>query len=65
MGASLGRVFAKQESRNPLGSVKCRIAAAMIETAEREGKLAPGGLVIEPTSGNTGLGLAWVCAVKG
>ena len=59
------RVFAKQESRNPLGSVKCRIAAAMIEAAEKEGKLAPGGLVIEPTSGNTGLGLAWVCAVKG
>jgi len=59
------RIFAKQESRNPLGSVKCRIAAAMIEAAEKEGKLAPGGLVIEPTSGNTGLGLAWVCAVKG
>lgn len=66
LGASiLGRVFAKQESRNPLGSVKCRVAAAMIEAAEKEGKLAPGGLVIEPTSGNTGLGLAWVCAVKG
>ena len=65
MGATPGRVFAKQESRNPLGSVKCRIAAAMIEAAEKEGKLAPGGLVIEPTSGNTGLGLAWVCAVRG
>ena len=65
MGATVGHVFAKQESRNPLGSVKCRIAAAMIEAAEKEGKLAPGGLVIEPTSGNTGLGLAWVCAVKG
>ena len=60
-----GCVFAKQESRNPLGSVKCRVAAAMIEAAEEEGKLAPGALVIEPTSGNTGLGLAWVCAVKG
>ncbi|MDR0477804.1 MAG: cysteine synthase A [Desulfobulbaceae bacterium] len=65
LGATAGRLFAKQESRNPLGSVKCRIAAAMIEAAEKEGSLAPGGLVIEPTSGNTGLGLAWVCAVKG
>ena len=65
LNVAAGRVFAKQESRNPLGSVKCRVAAAMIEAAEEEGKLMPGGLVIEPTSGNTGLGLAWVCAVKG
>ena len=65
LGETGGRIFAKQESRNPLGSVKCRVAAAMIEAAEKEGKLAPGALVIEPTSGNTGLGLAWVCAVKG
>jgi len=65
LNVTAGRVFAKQESRNPLGSVKCRVAAAMIEAAEEEGRLAPGGLVIEPTSGNTGLGLAWVCAVKG
>ena len=65
LGKTGGRVFAKQESRNPLGSLKCRVAAAMIEAAEHEGKLAPGGLVIEPTSGNTGLGLAWVCAGKG
>jgi len=65
LGETGGRIFAKQESRNPLGSVKCRVAAAMIEAAEKEGKLAPGGLVVEPTSGNTGLGLAWVCAVKG
>jgi len=65
LGETSGRVFAKQESRNPLGSLKCRVAAAMIEAAEHESKLAPGGLVIEPTSGNTGLGLAWVCAGKG
>ncbi|MDR3089469.1 MAG: cysteine synthase A [Desulfobulbaceae bacterium] len=58
-------IFAKQESRNPLGSVKCRVAAAMIEAAEKSGALRPGGLVIEPTSGNTGLGLAWVSVVKG
>jgi cysteine synthase A len=65
LAATGGRVFAKQESRNPLGSLKCRVAAAMIEAAEKEDKLAPGGLVIEPTSGNTGLGLAWVSGVKG
>jgi len=59
------RVLAKLESRNPGGSVKDRIALAMIEAAEREGKLVPGGLVVEPTSGNTGIGLAWVCAARG
>ena len=59
------RVLAKLESRNPGGSVKDRIALAMIEAAEREGKLAPGALVVEPTSGNTGIGLAWVCAARG
>ncbi|HEX9287989.1 MAG TPA: pyridoxal-phosphate dependent enzyme, partial [Anaeromyxobacteraceae bacterium] len=58
-------VFAKVESFNPGGSVKDRIAASMIEAAERDGRLAPGGLVVEATSGNTGIRLALVCAVKG
>ena len=60
-----GQVFAKLEMFNPGGSVKDRIAVAMIEAAEREGRLAPGARVVEPTSGNTGLGLALACAVKG
>jgi cysteine synthase A len=58
-------VLAKIEARNPGGSVKDRIGLAMIETAEREGKLRPGDTVVEPTSGNTGIGLAIVCAVRG
>ncbi|MBS3973362.1 MAG: cysteine synthase A [Actinobacteria bacterium] len=58
-------VVAKLESFNPLNSVKCRIALAMIEAAERDGRLKPGTTVVEPTSGNTGVGLAWVCRVKG
>ncbi len=58
-------IIAKVEYFNPGGSVKDRIALAMIETAEREGKLKPGGLLVEPTSGNTGIGLALVAAVKG
>jgi cysteine synthase A len=56
---------AKVESRNPGGSVKDRIALAMIEEAERTGALKPGGTIVEPTSGNTGIGLAMVAAVKG
>src|SRR5919204_5699923 len=58
-------VVAKVESRNPGGSVKDRIALAMIEDAERTGTLKPGGAIVEPTSGNTGIGLAIVAAVKG
>jgi len=58
-------VVAKVESFNPLNSVKCRVGAAMIEAAEREGKLRPGMTVIEPTSGNTGIGLAFACRAKG
>ena len=58
-------VWAKCEQLNPGGSVKDRICLAMIEAAEREGKLAKGTTIVEPTSGNTGIGLALVCAVKG
>ncbi|RLD10208.1 MAG: cysteine synthase A [Chlamydiae bacterium] len=58
-------ILVKLESRNPLGSVKDRIALAMVETAENQGEIAPGATIIEPTSGNTGIGLAFVSAVKG
>ena len=58
-------VWIKSERANPGGSVKDRIALAMIEAAEASGALKPGGLIIEPTSGNTGVGLAMVAAVKG
>ncbi len=58
-------VLAKVESLNPGGSVKDRIAVAMIEDAERRGMLKPGATVVEPTSGNTGIGLAMICAVRG
>lgn len=60
-----GRVLAKLESRNPLASVKDRIGAAMIEAGERAGKINSKTIIIEPTSGNTGIALAFVCAVKG
>ncbi len=58
-------VLAKMESLNPGGSVKDRIGVSMINAAEREGRLKPGGTVVEATSGNTGIGLALVCAVRG
>jgi cysteine synthase A len=58
-------VLVKLESYNPAGSVKDRIALAMVEAAEREGILREGDTIVEPTSGNTGIGLALVAAVKG
>jgi cysteine synthase A len=59
------QIWAKLEMMNPGGSVKDRIALSMVESAEREGSLKPGGTIVEPTSGNTGIGLALVGAVKG
>ena len=64
-GEGAAQVLGKLESRNPGGSVKDRIAQAMIEAAEQEGRLKPGDTIVEPTSGNTGIGLALVAAVKG
>ncbi len=58
-------VLAKVESANPLGSIKDRVAVAMVDDAERAGKLQAGGTIIEPTSGNTGIGLAFVGAARG
>src|SRR5215469_12771525 len=64
-GPAAAAIWAKAEQANPGGSVKDRICLAMVEAAERSGKLRPGGVVVEPTSGNTGIGLALVCAVRG
>jgi cysteine synthase A len=58
-------VWIKSERHNPGGSIKDRIALSMVEAAERDGRLKPGGTIVEPTSGNTGIGLAMVAAVKG
>src|SRR3989454_5009167 len=66
VGRELGvTILAKLEYLNPGGSVKDRIGLPMIEAAEREGKLKPGGTIVEPTSGNTGVGLAIAAAIKG
>ncbi len=62
---SMGNIIVKLEFFNPLGSVKDRIGVAMIEAAERGGKIGPETLIVEPTSGNTGIALAFVCAAKG
>jgi cystathionine beta-synthase len=59
------RLFAKLENQNPAGSIKDRIGLSLIEAAERDGNVAPGGTLIEATAGNTGLGLALVAAQKG
>ncbi|HNH08775.1 MAG TPA: pyridoxal-phosphate dependent enzyme, partial [Leptospiraceae bacterium] len=63
--ASKADVLVKLESFNPLSCVKCRIARAMIDDAERQGKIKPETVIVEPTSGNTGIGLAYVCAERG
>ena len=60
-----GHIFVKVESFNPGGSVKDRIGIEIIEDAEREGRLRPGGTIVESTSGNTGVGLAIAAAIKG
>src|SRR6202140_3924218 len=66
VGKGLGaEILCKLESKNPAGSVKDRIGVAMIEAAERDGKLRPDSVIVEPTSGNTGIALAFVCAAKG
>src|ERR1035437_8650258 len=59
------RIWAKLESRNPTGSVKDRVARAVIEDAEEKGAIAPGQTILEPTSGNTGISLAMICARRG
>jgi cysteine synthase A len=64
-GNAKQQVWIKSERANPGGSIKDRIALSMVEDAEKSGALKPGGTIVEPTSGNTGIGLAMVAAVKG
>jgi len=65
LGSDKATILGKMESRNPCGSVKDRIALAMIEAGEKQGNIQADTLIIEPTSGNTGIGLAFICAAKG
>ena len=65
LNSTKANVFVKLESANPAGSAKDRVALAMIDDAEKRSVLAPGAVIVEPTSGNTGIGLALIAAVRG